>query len=66
MPPRIMTPFFFQHLHIFLLAKDLAYGSGTLRQTPLSICPWFGFGTADMVGMSELNGWVGHHGRNGC
>jgi len=30
------------------------------------ICPWFGFGTADMVGMAELNGWVGHHGRNGC
>ena len=30
------------------------------------ICPWFGFGTADTVGMAELNGWVGHHGRNGC
>ena len=28
--------------------------------------PWFGFGTADTVGMAELNGWVGHHGRNGC
>jgi len=30
------------------------------------ICPWFGFGTADMVGMAELNGWVSHHGRNRC
>jgi len=30
------------------------------------ICPWLGFGTADTVGMAELNGWVGHHGRNGC
>ena len=28
--------------------------------------PWFAFGTADTVGMAELNGWVGHHGRNGC
>ena len=35
-------------------------------QTSFNICPWFGFGTADMVGMAELNGWVGHHGRNGC
>jgi hypothetical protein len=35
-------------------------------QASSSICPWFGFGTADTVGMAELNGWVGHHGRNGC
>ena len=28
--------------------------------------PWFAFGTVDTVGMAELNGWVGHHGRNGC
>jgi hypothetical protein len=27
---------------------------------------WFAFGMADTVGMAELNGWVGHHGRNGC
>jgi len=38
----------------------------TLRQASFNICPWFGFGTADTVGMAELNGWVGHHGRNGC
>jgi len=35
-------------------------------QASFSICPWFGFGTADTVGMAKLNGWVGHHGRNGC
>ena len=35
-------------------------------EASFSICPWFGFGTADTVGMAELNGWVGHHGRNGC
>jgi hypothetical protein len=35
-------------------------------QVSFSTCPWFSFGTADMVGMAELNGWVGHHGRNGC
>jgi len=34
--------------------------------TSFDICPWFGFGTVDTVGMSELNGWVSHHGRNGC
>jgi hypothetical protein len=28
--------------------------------------PWLAFGTADTVGMAALNGWVGHHGRNGC
>lgn len=37
-----------------------------LTQASFSICPWFGFGTADTVGMAELNGWVGHHGRNRC
>ena len=35
-------------------------------QASFKISPWFGFGTADTVGMAELNGWVGHHGRNGC
>ena len=35
-------------------------------QVSFSTCPWFSFGTADMVGMAALNGWVGHHGRNGC
>ncbi|KAG7098203.1 hypothetical protein E1B28_000171 [Marasmius oreades] len=28
--------------------------------------PWFAFGMADTVGMAELSGSVGHHGRNGC
>jgi hypothetical protein len=28
--------------------------------------PWFMYGTADTVGMTELSGSVGHHGRNGC
>lgn len=28
--------------------------------------PWFAFGTADTVGMAEMSGSVGHHGRNGC
>jgi len=35
-------------------------------QSSFNTCPWFGFGTADTVGMAELNGWVGHHGRNRC
>ena len=35
-------------------------------QTSFKTCPWFGFGTADTVGMAELSRWVGHHGRNGC
>jgi hypothetical protein len=35
-------------------------------QASFRTCPWFGFATADTVGMAELNGWVGHHGRNGC
>jgi hypothetical protein len=35
-------------------------------QKSFSTCPWFGFGTANTVGMAELSGWVGHHGRNGC
>ena len=35
-------------------------------QASFDIYPWFGFRTADTVGMVELNGWVGHHGRNGC
>jgi len=34
--------------------------------TEITSYPWFAFGTADTVGMAELNGWVGHHGRNGC
>jgi hypothetical protein len=34
--------------------------------TEFTSYPWFAFGTADTVGMAELNGWVGHHGRNGC
>ena len=38
----------------------------TSRQASFNICPWFGFGTADMVGMVELNRWVSHHSRNGC
>lgn len=38
----------------------------SLAHTSFNSCPWFGFGTADTVGMAELNGWVGHHGRNGC
>ncbi|KAL0573146.1 hypothetical protein V5O48_008812 [Marasmius crinis-equi] len=28
--------------------------------------PWLAYGTADTVGITELNGWVGHHGKNGC
>ena len=35
-------------------------------QESFHACPWFGFATADTVGMAALNGWVGHHGRNGC
>lgn len=35
-------------------------------QASFGTCPWFSFGTADTVGMAALNGWVGHHGRNGC
>jgi hypothetical protein len=35
-------------------------------QALFTTCPWFCFGMADTVGMAELNGWVGHHGRNGC
>lgn len=38
----------------------------SLAHVSFKSCPWFGFGTADTVGMAELNGWVGHHGRNGC
>jgi hypothetical protein len=38
----------------------------TSTQASFSICPWFSFGTVDTVGMAKLNGWVGHHGRNGC
>lgn len=34
--------------------------------TEFTSYPWFAFGTADTVGMAELNGWVSHHGRNGC
>jgi len=35
-------------------------------QVSFTTCPWFCFGIADTVGMAELNGWVGHHGRNRC
>lgn len=35
-------------------------------QASFTACLWFCFGTADTVGMAELNGWVGHHGRSGC
>ncbi|KAL0567757.1 hypothetical protein V5O48_014238 [Marasmius crinis-equi] len=28
--------------------------------------PWLAYGTADTVGIAELNGWVGHHGKHGC
>jgi hypothetical protein len=38
----------------------------SLAHTSFNTCPWFCFGTADTVGMAELSGWVGHHGRNGC
>ena len=38
----------------------------TSAHVSFNTCPWFCFGTADTVGMAELNGWVGHHGRNGC
>jgi len=34
--------------------------------TEFTSYPWFAFGTADTVGMTELNGWVGHYRRNGC
>ena len=37
-----------------------------LTQESFHACPWFGFAIADTVGMAALNGWVGHHGRNGC
>jgi hypothetical protein len=37
-----------------------------LTQGSFCSCPWFGFATADMVEMAELNGWISHHGRNGC
>ena len=36
------------------------------KDTEFTSYLWFAFGTADTVGMAELNGWVGHHGRNGC
>ena len=38
----------------------------SLTGTEFMFYPWFAFGTADTVGMAKLNGWVGHHGRNGC
>ena len=38
----------------------------SLARVTFTSYPWFGFGTADTVGMAKLNGWVGHHGRNGC
>jgi len=37
-----------------------------LTDTESTSYPWLAFGTADTVGMAELNGWVGHHGRNRC
>ncbi len=38
----------------------------TSTQRSFHSCPWFGFATADTVGMAKLNGWVGYHGRNRC
>ena len=38
----------------------------TLTHASFNTCLWFCFGTGDTVGMAELNGWVGHHGRNSC
>jgi len=34
--------------------------------TEFTSYPWLAFGTTDTVGMAELNGWIGHHGRNRC
>jgi hypothetical protein len=34
--------------------------------TEFTSYPWLAFAMVDTVGMAELNGWVGHHGRNGC
>ena len=66
-PPKNYDSFLFPTFaHLSACQKNGLQIWDSLAQASFKTCPWFGFGTADTVGMAELNGWVGHHGRNGC
>jgi hypothetical protein len=66
-PPKHYDSFLFLMFSYFAACqrKGLRVWDSSI-DTESTSCPWFVFGTADTVGITELNGWVGHHGRNGC
>ena len=66
-PPKNYDSFLFLTFsHLSACQKQGLRVWDSSTDTELISYPWFAFGTADTVGMAELNGWVGHHGRNGC
>ena len=66
-PPKNYDSFLFPTFsHFAACQKKGLHVWDSSTGTEFTSYPWFAFGTADTVGMAELNGWVGHHGRNGC
>ena len=66
-PPKHSDSFLFPTFsHLAACQKKGLRLWNSSTDTKITSHPWFAFGIADTVGMAELNGWVGHHGRNGC
>ncbi|KAL0572505.1 hypothetical protein V5O48_009458 [Marasmius crinis-equi] len=66
-PPKDYDSFLFPiFAHLSACQKNGIRMWNAQERTSFVSHPWLGFGLADMVGMAELSGSVGHHGRNGC